>query len=66
MHDPANGRRRIHLPRTPVNKGAKRRQEDQSGNVGRYRTGAMDCLGVSLSRGRRSRNAWPLAAKAGS
>ena len=51
---------------TLVNKGAKRGREDRSGNVDGYRTGAMDCLGVSLSWGRRSRNAWPLAAKAGS
>src|SRR5215216_3092568 len=56
--------RRIHLPRTPVNKCTKRCQEDRSGNVDGYHTGAMDRFGVSLSRGRPSRNAWPLAAKA--
>src|ERR671910_2880861 len=50
--------RRIHLSRTSVDKGTKRRQEDQSGNVDGCSTGAMDRLGVSLSWGRRSRNAW--------
>jgi hypothetical protein len=56
--------RRTFLPRTRENRGTKRREEDRSGNVVGYRTEAMDCFGVSLRRGRRSRNAWPLVAKA--
>ena len=56
--------RRTPLPCTRVNKGAKRRQQDQSANVDAYRTGGYGPPWLSPSRGPRSRNARPVAAKA--